>query len=58
MVSQYAFAPMTGAAANVTFLSYVDQGYVAINTDPAAIPEPDVFHACLVEGWDEILKLG
>jgi hypothetical protein len=28
------------------------------NTDPAAIPDPDVFLSCLLEGIDEIRKVG
>jgi diacylglycerol O-acyltransferase len=54
--AQFAFAPMTGAAANIALLSYLDELQIAINTDPAAVPDPDVFHACLLEGIDEIRK--
>jgi diacylglycerol O-acyltransferase / wax synthase len=56
MESQYAFGPMSGAASNITLLSYLDHAFIAVNSDPAAVPDPDVFHACLVDGWDEILK--
>jgi diacylglycerol O-acyltransferase / wax synthase len=56
MESQFAFGPMSGAAANITLLSYVDQAFIAVNTDPAAIPDPDLLHACLVDGWDEVIK--
>jgi len=55
--AQFAFAPMTGAAANIALLSYLDELQIAVNTDPAAIPDPDVFHACLLEGIDEIRKV-
>jgi diacylglycerol O-acyltransferase len=57
MVSQFAFGPRTGAAANLTLLSYLDQVHVGVNTDPAAIPDADVFKACLQDGFDEVLKL-
>jgi hypothetical protein len=56
MESQFAFGPMSGAATNVTLLSYLDEVQIAVNSDPAAIPDPDVFHACLLEGIDEIRK--
>jgi WS/DGAT/MGAT family acyltransferase len=54
--AQFAFAPMTGAAANIALLSYLDELQIAVNTDPAAVPDPEVFHACLLEGIDEIRK--
>ena len=55
--AQFAFGPMSGAAANITLLSYLDEVQIAINSDPAAIPDADVFHSCLVEGFDEIRKV-
>ena len=58
MEAQFAFGPMSGAAANITLLSYLDEVQIAINTDPAAVPDPDVFHGCLLEGIDEIRKVG
>lgn len=58
VLAQFAFAPLIGAAVNVALLSYQDDLNVGINTDPAAIPDPDVFHACLQAGFDEILALG
>ncbi|HUQ40709.1 MAG TPA: wax ester/triacylglycerol synthase domain-containing protein [Acidimicrobiales bacterium] len=56
MVSQFAFGPLSGAAANLTLVSYLDQVHVGINSDPAAVPDPDVLHQCMVEGFEEILK--
>jgi WS/DGAT/MGAT family acyltransferase len=53
---QFAFGPMAGAAANITLLSYVDDLNIGINTDPAAIPDHDVFVSALRDGFDEILK--
>jgi WS/DGAT/MGAT family acyltransferase len=53
----YGFGPLSGAAANITLLSYVDDVHIAVNTDPAAIPDPDVFVACLEDGLDEIQSL-
>ena len=48
---------MSGAATNLTLLSYQDQVHVGINTDPAALPDTDTFVACLEDGFDEIRKL-
>ena len=58
MEAQFAFGPMSGAAANITLLSYLDEVQIAINSDPAAIPDPDVFASCIREGLDEIRKVG
>jgi WS/DGAT/MGAT family acyltransferase len=58
MESQYAFGPLSGAATNITLLSYLDELQIAVNSDPAAIPDPDMFLACLLEGIDEVRKLG
>lgn len=56
ITSQFAFGPLSGAAANLTLLSYLDQLHIGVNTDASAVPEPDVFLACLEEGFDEIRK--
>ena len=47
----------SGAAANITLLSYVDEAHLGISTNPAAIPDPDAFLAHLQEGFDEVLKV-
>ena len=56
--ANFAFGPMAGAAANITLLSYVDEVHVGINTDPAAVPDPEVFVECIDEGFAEVLKVG
>ena len=56
--SQFAFGPMTGAAANLTLLSYQDQIHIGINSDPAAVPDRAVFLGCLRDGFEEVLKVG
>jgi diacylglycerol O-acyltransferase / wax synthase len=55
--ANFAFAPLSGAAANITLLSHIDELQVGVNTDPAAVPDPEVFLACLQEGFDEIRKV-
>lgn len=58
VTEQYAFGPTIGSAVNVTLLSYVDTCAFGVDVDTAAISDPEVFHACLVEGFDEVLALG
>jgi WS/DGAT/MGAT family acyltransferase len=57
MERQVAFGPMTGAAMNITLLSYQGDLNLGVTTDPAAIPDPDVLLECLQEGFDEVLAL-
>lgn len=54
---QLPFGPLAGSATNITLLSYVDECQVGVNTDPAAIPDPEVFLACLDDSFAEIRKL-
>lgn len=54
--SQFAFAPMTGAAANIALLSYENDLNVGINTDPAAVPDPETLVDCLSGGFAEIAR--
>jgi WS/DGAT/MGAT family acyltransferase len=58
MEAQFAFGPMSGAATNITLLSYLDDVLIGVNTDPAAIPDPDLFLQCLEEAFAEVLKSG
>jgi diacylglycerol O-acyltransferase len=57
MESQFPFGPMTGAATNITLLSYCDELQIGVNVDTAAVPDHDVFLTCLIEGFDEIRKV-
>lgn len=57
VLRQIAFGPMTGAATNITLLSMGDELNIGISTDPAAVPDPELFVDCLQEGFDEIVKL-
>ncbi|MCX6399795.1 MAG: WS/DGAT domain-containing protein [Propionibacteriales bacterium] len=54
---QYPFGPTIGAAVNITLVTYVDTCAMGINVDVGAIPDFDVFHACLVAGFEEVLAL-
>lgn len=53
----YPFGPTIGGAVNITLMTYVDTCALGINVDTGAIPDFDVFHTCLVEGFDEVLAL-
>lgn len=57
VLKQYAFGPTIGAAVNVTLLTYVDTCALGIDVDTGAIPDYDVFHECLVAGFDEVLAI-
>jgi WS/DGAT/MGAT family acyltransferase len=54
ITEQYPFGPMSGAATNITLLSWLDQVQIGVNVDPAAVPDVDAFKRCLVGGFDEI----
>jgi diacylglycerol O-acyltransferase / wax synthase len=54
----YPYAPNIGASVNVGLLSYRDRCYIGISSDPAAIPDPEVFLACLTDGFDEVIAAG
>jgi hypothetical protein len=55
--AQYPFGPRSGAAVNVTLLSYLDGLFIGVNSDPAAVPDQATFMACLRDGFDEVLKV-
>lgn len=50
------FGPLVGVAVNVTLLSNVDDVHVGINSDLAAVPDPDVLLECLQESFEAVLK--
>jgi diacylglycerol O-acyltransferase len=54
----YPFGPTTGAALNVTLLSYCSTCSIGVNTDTGAVPDPDVLMDCLREDFEEILDVG
>jgi diacylglycerol O-acyltransferase / wax synthase len=55
--AQFPFGPLAGSAMNITLLSYVDEAQIGVNTDPAAVPDPEVLLGCLDDAFDEIRKL-
>lgn len=57
MEAQYPFGPRSGAAVNITLLSYLDGLFIGVNTDPVAVPDRAQFVAHLADGFDEVLKV-
>jgi WS/DGAT/MGAT family acyltransferase len=55
IVQQFPFGPLSGAAANITLLSWLDQVCIGINVDPAAVVDSEAFHSCMGEGFDEVI---
>jgi WS/DGAT/MGAT family acyltransferase len=53
----YPFAPLAGAATNVTLLSHCGTCCVGVNVDAVAIPDSPMFVQCLDEGFTEVLSL-
>ncbi len=51
----YGFGPLSGAALNVTLFSYAGSCFVAINSDPAAVPDPERLRECLEAGFAEVV---
>jgi len=51
----YGFGPLSGAAINVTLFSYAGTCFVAINSDPAAVPDPSLLRECLEAGFGEVV---
>ncbi len=58
IIQQFAFGPLSGSAANITLLSWLDQVCIGVNVDPASVTDPEAFHACLAEGFDEVIAVG
>jgi hypothetical protein len=57
MLAQYPFGPLAGAALNITLLSYENDLNIGVNSDPAAVPDPDVLLHHLHHGFEEILSV-
>jgi WS/DGAT/MGAT family acyltransferase len=51
------FGPLSGAAVNVTAFSYDGTLQLGITMDAAAVPDPDVFLACLRDGLAEVVAV-
>jgi len=57
LAANFGFGPLSGAATNITLLSYLDDLHIAVSTDRAAVPDPEVLVECLEEAVAEIEKL-
>ena len=54
----WGFAPPTGAALSITFLSHVDTCCIGIASDLAAVASPDLMVSCLRDSFEEVAALG
>jgi diacylglycerol O-acyltransferase / wax synthase len=54
----FPFGPTAGSSVNVTMMSYDGRCCIGINTDGAAIPDPDDFLRHLADGFDEVINAG
>jgi hypothetical protein len=57
VTGNYAFGPTTGAALNVTLVSYRGTCCVGCNVDTTAVPDAEILVDCLRQGFDEVLGL-
>ena len=54
----YGIGPLPGCAVMVGLMSHLDACCIGVNLDPAAVTEPELFTACLRDGFEEVLALG
>lgn len=57
LLEQFPLGPLSGSAVNLCLLSYIGDLHIGVNSDMAAVPDPDVLHACLLDGFDDIAHL-
>jgi diacylglycerol O-acyltransferase / wax synthase len=57
ITAMHAFGPLAGAAVSVVLLSHCDHVHLGINSDLAAVPDPEVLRNCLEESFDELLRV-
>ena len=57
VVKFYPFGPTAGSAVNVTLMSYNGTCCIGVNSDAAAIPDPDVLVDCFRAGFAEVCAL-
>ncbi len=50
----FPFGPTTGAAMNVTLMSYEGTCCIGVNADTGAVPDSDVMLRCLHEGFRHV----
>lgn len=53
----FPFGPTAGSAVNITLMSYDGTCCIGINSDTAAVPDPDVLRSCLEAGFAEVCAL-
>ena len=54
----FPFGPTAGSAVNITLMSYNGMCCMGVNSDAAAVPDPDILINCIGAGFDEVCALG
>lgn len=54
---EFAFAPPTGAAVNVSLLSMGEVACIGVVIDKAAVEDPDLLVRCLADGFDQVIAV-
>lgn len=58
VLRQYGFGPLPGVAMMVVLVSRAGYCTVTVRYDRASITDPRLFAQCLLDGFDEVLRLG
>ena len=53
----FPFGPLPGCAVMATMITHNGIACLGLNSDAAAIVEPELFAECLVEGFNEVIDL-
>lgn len=53
----FPFGPTAGSAVNVTLMSYDGTCCIGVNSDSAAVPDPDLLARCLRDGFAEVCAI-
>jgi WS/DGAT/MGAT family acyltransferase len=53
----YPFGPPAGAAMNITLFSYGGHCHIGVNSDRAAVEDPELLLECLKKGFDEVVAI-
>jgi diacylglycerol O-acyltransferase / wax synthase len=56
VAANYPLGPTMGTAFNATVLSYRDQLDLGLNVDPAAVDDPLLLRACIIESFEDLFE--
>jgi WS/DGAT/MGAT family acyltransferase len=58
ILATYGIGPRAGCALNVTAVSYAGSLHLGLNSDPAAVTDPEALLSCFEESFDALLAAG